>query len=230
MSAADLAARLNAGGPQLSVGILTADLGRMADELVHTDVMDGVFCPMLTVGEPFVRAQRTSLLKDVHLMIDEPLDKVAMFARAGADMITFQVEAARNPHRVLQAIGALANENDASRGIIRGLAISPGTPLEVLPPLLDELDYVMLLAINPGWGGQRFLASTQGRVAQVRAMVGASGREILVGIDGGVTKSNIRQVAALGADLVVTGSAVFDGTPDVEANAALMLEGLRAGA
>jgi len=240
MRGADLAARLKSGGPQLSVGILTADLGRMADELarleaagmtvVHTDVMDGVFCPMLTVGEPFVRAQRTSLLKDVHLMIDEPLDKVAMFARAGADMITFQVESARNPHRVLQAISSLANENDASRGIIRGLAISPGTPLEVLPPLLDELDYVMLLAINPGWGGQKFLASTEARVAGVRAMVTASGREILVGIDGGVTKANIREVGALGADLVVTGSAVFDGTSEIEANAAFMLEGLRAGA
>jgi ribulose-phosphate 3-epimerase len=240
MSSADLAARLKSGGPQLSVGILTADLGRMADELarleaagmtvVHTDVMDGVFCPMLTVGEPFVRAQRTTLLKDVHLMVDEPLDKVAMFARAGADMITFQVESARNPHRVLQAIGSLANENDASRGIVRGLAISPGTPLEVLPPLLGELDYVMLLAINPGWGGQKFLASTEGRVARVRAMVQASGREVLVGIDGGVTKANIRAVGALGADLVVTGSAVFDGSPDVEANAAFMLEGLRAGA
>ncbi len=240
MGAEALVARLAAGAPQLSVGILTADLGHLADELarleaagmgvVHTDVMDGVFCPMLTAGEPLVRAQRTSLLKDVHLMIDEPLDKLAMFARAGADMITFQVESARNPHRVLQAIGGLANENDPSRGILRGLAISPGTPLEVLPPLLDELDYVMLLAINPGWGGQKFVASTGPRVARVRELVRASGRPILVGIDGGVTKANIHGVGALGADLVVTGSAVFDGAPQVEANARHMLGELRAGA
>ncbi len=240
MGAEALAARLAAGAPQISVGILTADLGHLADELarleaagvgvVHTDVMDGVFCPMLTVGEPFVRAQRTPLLKDVHLMVDEPLEKVAAFARAGADMLTFQVESARNPHRVLQAIGGLANENDPSRGILRGLAISPGTPLEVLPPLLDELDYVMLLAINPGWGGQKFSTATGSRVARVRDLVRASGRPIPVGIDGGVTKANIRGVGALGADLVVTGSAVFDGTPDVEANARHMLEELRAGA
>ena len=232
MAADATVARLLGGAPQLSVGILTADLGRLADELahleqagmplVHTDVMDGVFCPMLTVGAPFVAAQRTTLLKDVHLMIDEPLDKVAMFAKAGADLITFQVESARNPHRVLQVIGGLANANDASRGILRGLAISPGTPLEVLPPLIDELDYVMLLAINPGWGGQAFLPSTAARLARVRELVTASGRPILVGVDGGVTKANIAAVGALGADIVVTGSAVFDGTPEVEANAAFM--------
>ena len=100
----------------------------------------------------------------------------------------------------------------------------------MLPPLLDELDYVMLLAINPGWGGQKFVASTGPRVARVRELVRASGRPILVGIDGGVTKANIHGVGALGADLVVTGSAVFDGAPQVEANARHMLGELRAGA
>ncbi len=237
MSAPGLSARLSAEAPQLSVGILTADLGQLADELarleaagvgiVHTDVMDGVFCPMLTVGEPFVRAQRTTMLKDVHLMVEDPIDKVAMFARAGADVLTFQVESARNPHRVLQAIAGLANENDPSRGILRGLAISPGTPLEVLPPLLDELDYVMLLGINPGWGGQQFSAATGPRVARVRAMARTSGRRVLVGIDGGVTKANIGRIGDLGADIVVTGSAVFDGTSAVGANVRTMLEGLR---
>jgi len=232
MSAEATVARLKDGAPQLSVGILTADLGRLDDELrrleaagmtmVHTDVMDGVFCPMLTVGAPFVAAQRTSLLKDVHLMIDEPLDKVGMFVKAGADMITFQVESARNPHRVLQVLGDVANANDPSRGIVRGIAVSPGTPLEVLPPLLDELDYVMLLAINPGWGGQRFVAATEARLARVRELVEASGRSIVVGVDGGVTKANIAAVAAMGPDVIVTGSAVFDGTTEVEANARFM--------
>jgi ribulose-phosphate 3-epimerase len=235
----DTRASLLAGSPQLSVGILTADLGHMADELarleaagmtmVHTDVMDGVFCPMLTVGAPFVAAQRTSLRKDVHLMIDEPLEKVGMFVKAGADLITFQVESARNPHRVLQVLGAAQNENDPARGIIRGVAVSPGTPLEALPPLLDELDYVMLLAINPGWGGQAFHPGTAARVARVRELIAATGRDILLGIDGGVTKKNISEVGALGADIVVTGSAVFDGTPEVEANAAFMRAGLTGG-
>lgn len=240
MGVESLAARLAAGAPQLSVGILTADLGHLADELatleatgmamVHTDVMDGVFCPMLTVGEPFVRAQRTGLLKDVHLMVHEPLEKVAMFAKAGADLITFHVESASNPHRVLQAIGGLQNENDPSRGILRGLAVSPGTPLEVLPPLLDELDYVLLLAINPGWGGQKLIASTASRVARVRELVAAVDRPILVGVDGGVTRDNVGAVGAIGADLVVTGSAVFNGATGVEDRARQMLEALRSGA
>ncbi len=225
-------ARLLGGAPHLSVGILTADLGHLEDELrrleradmvmVHTDVMDGVFCPMLTVGAPFVAAQRTSLLKDVHLMIDEPLEKIGPFVKAGADMITFQVESASNPHRVLRVIGDAANVNDPARGILRGIAVSPGTPLEVLPPLLDDVDYVLLLAIDPGWGGQTFAPSTAARVARVRELIAASGRPILLGIDGGVTKENIAAVAALGADVVVTGSAIFDGTPDVESNARLM--------
>jgi len=232
MAADATLARLLGAAPQLSVGILTADLGRLDDELrrleraqmvmVHTDVMDGVFCPMLTVGAPFVAAQRTSLLKDVHLMIDEPLDKLGPFVKAGADMITFQVESASNPHRVLQVLGDAANANDPGHGILRGIAISPGTPLEVLPPLLEELDYVMLLAINPGWGGQQFLPSTSARLARVRDFVAASGRPILLGIDGGVTRANVAQVAALGADVIVTGSAIFDGTPDVDANARFM--------
>ncbi len=225
-------ARLLGGAPHLSVGILTADLGHLEDELrrleradmvmVHTDVMDGVFCPMLTVGAPFVAAQRTSLLKDVHLMIDEPLEKIGPFVKAGADMITFQVESASNPHRVLRVIGDAANVNDPARGILRGIAVSPGTPLEVLPPLLDDVDYVLLLAIDPGWGGQTFAPSTAARVARVRELIAASGRPILLGIDGGITKENIAAVAALGADVVVTGSAIFDGTPDVESNARLM--------
>ena len=119
-------------------------------------------------------------------------------------------------------IGDAANVNDPARGILRGIAVSPGTPLEVLPPLLDDVDYVLLLAIDPGWGGQTFAPSTAARVARVRELIAASGRPILLGIDGGITKENIAAVAALGADVVVTGSAIFDGTPDVESNARLM--------
>ena len=225
-------ARLLGGAPNLSVGILTADLGHLDDELrrlenagmvmVHTDVMDGVFCPMLTVGAPVVAAQRAGLLKDVHLMIAEPLEKLGPFVKAGADMITFQVESASNPHRVLRVLGDTPHVADPSRGILRGIAVSPGTPLEILPPLLDEVDYVLVLAVDPGWGGQAFGASTAGRLARVREMVVASGRTILVGVDGGITKANIAKVASLGADVIVTGSAIFDGTSAVEANARFM--------
>ena len=214
-------ARLLEGGPRLTVGMITADLASLGSEIelleaagiamVHIDVADGVFCPLFTVGPPVVKAIRTPILKDVHLMIDDPLDKVDAFVAAGADMITFHVESSRQPHRVLQALGDATNANDAERGIIRGVGINPSTPIEALEPLLDEIDYVLILAINPGWGGQGFLASTERRLARVREMIAAAGRPILLGVDGGVTRANIEHVAAMGADVIVTGSAVFDG-------------------
>ncbi len=240
MAADATLARLLASAPQLSVGILTADLGHLDDELrrlehagvamIHTDVMDGVFCPMLSVGAPFVAAQRTAMLKDVHLMVDEPLEKIGPFVKAGADMITFAVESASNPHRVLRVLGDAANANDPARGILRGIAVSPGTPLEVVAPLVDELEYVMLLGIDPGWGGQAFAPGMAARVARVRELIAASGRSVLLGIDGGVTKANVAEVAGLGPDVVVTGSAIFDGTADVESNARMMRSRLVASA
>lgn len=237
MAAVDVASVLRTEGPHISVGILTADLAvlreeialleRVGAQLVHTDVMDGVFCPMFTVGPPFVAAQRTRLIKDVHLMIHNPLERIAAFVEAGADMLTFQVESASNPLRVLQVLGDAANANDPSQGIIRGLAVSPGTPLEVLEPLLDDLEYVLILAINPGWGGQRFRAGTERRIQRVRSMIAANGRPVLVGIDGGITQANITQVAQLGPDVVVAGSSIFDRTPAVEENARYMLSALK---
>jgi ribulose-phosphate 3-epimerase len=225
--------RLLGGGPRLSVGILTADLLALGSEmkrlaatraeLVHIDVMDGVFCPQITVGPPIVKAIRTPLIKDVHLMIDDPLTKVETFVQAGADMVTFHLEGARQPHRVLQALALATNANDPARGVIRGVGLNPSTPIEAIEPLLDELDYVLVVAINPGWGGQSFLPATEGRLERARRLIEASGRPILLGVDGGVTRSNIGRVAGLGADIVVSGSAIFDGT-DVSANAAFMLD------
>jgi ribulose-phosphate 3-epimerase len=230
--------RLLAGGPRLSVGMLTADLlalGREMEvlagtgvELVHIDVMDGVFCPQITLGPPVVKALRTPLLKDVHLMIDDPLTKVESFVQAGADMITFHLEGAPQPHRVLQVLGAAANANDAGRGLIRGVGLNPSTPVEQVEPLFDELDYLLILGVNPGFGGQSFLASTERRLARARRLIEASGRRILLGVDGGVTRSNVGQVAAMGADIIVSGSAIFDGG-DTAANARLMLEAAKSG-
>ncbi len=229
--------RLLAGGPRLTVGMITADLLHLGDELallgaagvelLHVDVMDGIFCPMLTVGPPVIRAMRTGLLKDAHLMIDDPLGTLDQYVAAGADLITFHVEGARHPHRVLQALASAVNANDPDRGIIRGVAVNPSTPLEVLRPLLDEVEYVLVLAVNPGWGGQGFIASTEGRLAEARRMIEASGREILLGVDGGVTRANIDHVAGLGADIIVSGSAIFDGRA-AAANAAYMLDRVRA--
>jgi ribulose-phosphate 3-epimerase len=226
------------GGVHLTIGINTADLGHLADEVrvlenaraevVHIDVMDGVFCPMTTVGPPFLKAIKTPLLKDAHLMIVDPIDKVSDYVAAGADIITFQVESTRHPHRVLQVLGKAENANDPARGIIRGVAINPGTCVSVLEPLVDELEYILILAINPGWGGQKFIESTQRRLADAAQLIRRSGRKILLGVDGGVTKDNIGRVAAMGPNLIVTGSAVFDGKAPAD-NARYMLDQVRAG-
>ncbi len=228
---------LRAVAPTVSVGVVTANLLELGSEiallertgvkLAHVDVMDGCFCPMMTVGPPFIKAIKTSLLKDVHLMIEEPLEKVAEYVAAGADIVTIHVEDCSHVHRVLQKLGTLTNANDVERGIVRGVALNPGTPLETLEPLLDELEYILLLAVNPGWGGQKYIPSTTARLARVQRMIADSGKNIILGVDGGITKENIAQAAATCADLIVTGSAVFDGkTP--EANARFMLDAVAA--
>lgn len=226
--------RLQASGPQISVGMLTADWMNLGPELehlesagvqmVHFDVMDGCFCPMLTMGAPVVAGLKTSLLKDVHLMVDEPLAKVEAFVAAGADIVTVHVESTRHVHRVLQALERMTNVNDAARKIVRGVALNPGTPLEAVDPLLDELDYILLLAVNPGWGGQKFISATKDRLSRLRQKVG---QRILLGIDGGITRDNIADVARAGADIIVTGSAVFDGKAPA-ANAHFMINAIKA--
>ena len=228
---------LRAAAPTLSIGVVTANLLFLASEiallertgakLVHFDVMDGCYCPMMTVGPPFIRAVKTSLLKDVHLMVEEPLDKVAEYVSVGADIVTIHPDACSNPHRVLQKLAMLKNANDPERGIVRGIALNPGTPLEVIDPLLDEVEMISLLAVNPGWGGQKYIPGTNRRIARVQRMIADSGRDIILCVDGGITKENIAQVATTGVDLIVAGSAVFDGkTP--EANAHFMLEAVAA--
>jgi len=228
--------RLRQQCPTLSVGVLTADLMALGPEIsileragvgaVHIDVMDGCFTPTMTVGPPFVRAIRTSLLKDVHLMIREPLATLGDYVAAGADIITVHVEACTHVHRVLQQLGRTPHAADPARGIVRGIGLNPGTPLETIEPLLDEIELVVLLAVNPGWGGQSFIPSTYGRIARVKQMIGAAEADVLVSVDGGVTRNNIDEIATAGADLVVTGSAVFDGR-SAAANAEFMLRTVR---
>lgn len=218
--------------PAVSVGLLTADLLALGSELslleragigvVHVDVMDGCFTPVMTVGPPFVKALRTPLLKDVHLMIRDPLATLGDYVAAGADMITVHQESCTHVHRVLQALGTMPHAVDPGRGIVRGVALNPGTPLEAIEPLLPEMEMLLLLAVNPGWGGQKFIPATFDRVARAKAMIAASGRQVVLGVDGGVTRQNVAAIAAAGAGLIVTGSAVFDGKAAAD-NAAFML-------
>ena len=222
--------------PTLSVGALTADLMSLASELallertgarlLHLDVMDGCFCPMMTFGPLVIKAMKTSLIKDVHLMIENPVDKVADYVAAGADIVTVHAESSTHIHRVLQQIGGMTNANDSSRGVVRGIALNPGTPLEVLDPLLDEVELVLLLAVSPGWEGQSFNPSTKERVVKVRNKITEAGREILVAVDGGITQKNVAEVARTGAEIIVTGSAVFDGKA-AEENTKYMLQAVR---
>lgn len=214
--------------PRLSVGVNGADalhLGRDLDRLTatgvrlfHIDVMDGVFCPQMTVGPGFVRAVSEHHPTDVHLMIDEPLEKVEAYVDAGAEIITVHVESTRHPHRVLQRLGEL--------GVRRGLALNPGTPLDAAEPLLDEIDQLLILAVNPGWSGQRFIPATAARLTAARRMIEARG--ISLGVDGGVTRANIAEIASLGVDLIVSGSAIFaDGDPAAGARQMLDLVAIR---
>jgi ribulose-phosphate 3-epimerase len=208
--------------PTVSVGILSADLMNLQREiellenegvsLVHFDVMDGCFCPMATVGPPFIKGVRTSMLKDVHLMIENPIRKLADYVAAGADILTVHLESCpRHIHRVFQELENMPNANDPSRGLVRGIAINPGTPVEAIEPVLDMVEMVTLLAINPGWSGQRFIEATKDRLHKLKRIVEEKKRNVLICIDGGVTKDNIAEVAKLQVDVVVTGSAVFDG-------------------
>jgi len=151
---------IRAAAPTISVGVLTADLLRLGEEIaileeagvrmVHFDVMDGCFCPMTTFGPPVVRAVHTSMVKDAHLMVTDPVQKVAHYVAAGADVVTVHAEADRHIHRVFQELEALENANDPGRGVLGGLALNPGTPLEALEPLLDVVDLVLLLSAD-GW-------------------------------------------------------------------------------
>jgi ribulose-phosphate 3-epimerase len=236
-SSAEALERLHSLRPTVSVGTLTADLMHLGDELalieaagvgmIHVDVMDGCFCPAMTVGPPYVKGLRTRMLKDVHLMVHEPLDKLQAYVAAGADILTVQVESAVHIHRVLQRLGSMEHISGAGRGVVRGLALNPGTPLEWLArPLLDEVDLIVLLAVDPGWSGQTLAPTIYSRVGRVKELIAATGRDILVSIDGGVTRDNIALLATAGADIVVTGSAVFDGK-SAAANAGFMLDTMR---
>ena len=203
---------------RIAPSILSADFARLGDEVraltaagadyIHVDVMDGHFVPNLTIGPLVVKALRphTTLPFDVHLMISPADPFLEAFAAAGADILTVHPEAGPHIHRTVQRIKAL--------GLKAGVSLNPGTPAKMLDYLLDEVDLVLVMSVNPGFGGQSFIASQLKKIAAIRKMIDATGRTIDLEVDGGIDGVTAPQAIAAGADVLVAGTATFRGGPD----------------
>ncbi|MEA5114192.1 MAG: ribulose-phosphate 3-epimerase [Geobacteraceae bacterium] len=198
---------------KIAPSILSADFSRLGDEIraveaggadyIHVDVMDGHFVPNITIGPLVVEAARkvTSLHLDVHLMIENPDCYVPAFAKAGADIIVVHAEAAVHLHRTVQLIRSLGKK--------AGVALNPATPLNHLDYVLEDLDLVLLMTVNPGFGGQSFIEASLAKIHALRGMLDKRGLETELEVDGGVKIDNIGRIANAGADVFVAGSAVF---------------------
>ena len=221
---------MNRLSPVIAPSLLSADFARLGEEVraleaagadwIHVDVMDGHFVPNLTIGPMVVKALRphTSLPLDVHLMI-QPVDPfIQAFAEAGADIITFHPEAGPHSHRTVQAIKALGKQ--------AGVSLNPATPAKMLDYLYEEVDLVLVMSVNPGFGGQSFISSQLRKIEAIRKAIDKSGREIRLQVDGGVDAETARLCVAAGADVLVAGTATFRGGSDRYAANIAALKGL----
>ncbi len=199
---------------KIAPSILSADFARLGEEVaaidkagcdyIHIDVMDGHFVPNLTMGPPVIKALRGCSDKpfDVHLMIEPAAPYLADYADAGADIITVHAEADIHLHRNLQVIRGLGKK--------AGVSINPSTPAAAVAPVLDDVDLILVMSVNPGFGGQSYISSVTPKIAEIKAMIGD--RPIELEVDGGVKPDNVAEVTAAGANVVVAGSAVFQGS------------------
>lgn len=204
---------------KIAPSILSADFSHLADEiikideagadLVHIDVMDGHFVPNLTFGPPVVAAIRkiTKLPFDVHLMVTNPQDLIVPFVKAGADIITIHAETAPHMHRLIQNI----KECDKRAGI----SLNPSTPLAVIEEVLSDVDMILIMSVNPGFGGQKFIPNAIDKIARLKTMIDERKLTVDIEVDGGINAATAQQVIAAGANILVAGSAVY-GAPDIK--------------
>lgn len=205
---------------RIAPSILSADFGNLLHEVqevckagadwIHVDVMDGVYVPNLSIGFPVLRALKGKVDKpiDVHLMITEPERYLRDFVEAGANTLVIHEESTVHLHRSIAAIKEM--------GILAGVALNPHTPLSVLEYIINDLDIVMLMSVNPGYGGQKFIPSVLGKIQDLKEMMARKGAQNLIEVDGGVTAENAGALVRAGANVLVSGSAIF-GKPDYKA-------------
>jgi ribulose-phosphate 3-epimerase len=217
--------------PRLAPSILDSDLARLAEEVelleragidvIHVDVMDGRFVPNISIGIPVVTSlrQSTGLILDVHLMIDEPERFAGQFVEAGADIVTVHAEATPHVHRALDQIREL--------GALCGLALNPGTPLAHAIELLPVVDLVLIMSVNPGFGGQRFMPGALERLRRMRREIDSAGRQVALEVDGGINHETLPGAVAAGADLLVSGSAIFKHADGPATGVAALMERLQ---